>query len=860
MIQSRGSLRTRFFLTLLLIGILPLSLVGFVIVSLNSRALMEQSERELMGLASGLAGEIDAYLFGLLNDAKVIAALPDVVSMDPERQEPLLQELFQLNYGFAQIVTTDRTGQMLASARPMSLRSIGHVQSFQRALNGIDQSWVVDSAVFGEGLDLHIHTPIYQDDGQIVGVVGSPVPISSMAGAVERVSGGIQGESFVLDENGVVLFHPYLTDVVQELSYADWVYRSDGTPPLSPGVARYELDGVERVAGYAPLLNRFGWTVIVERPLAEIAAAADRSRNLALLGLGASTLLSIIAASYLSRILARPVADLAEASLALGSGDATVPLPEQTAVREIDTLVNSFTEMRAAVVERENRILRHMTAMQALSDGMAILDVEQQFIFVNRAYAHMHGYRDPSWFNGRSWQTFYAPTAVSQLNNSILPRVQAAQEWRGELLAQKRDGSTFDQEASLTQVETGEYVLVVRDVTRRKASEEVLRRVQKLESLGVLTGGIAHDFNNLLTGMLGHATIAKSKLTPDTIIYEHVSNAVVAAERASDLTHQLLAYTGKAQFEMSPLDLNKLVLDNVRLLETAVPRQTELVLDLQPNLPLIRADKSQMQQVLMNLVINAAEATESTGGHVTVKTGEEIVNGTFPLDSLYLGGETLVPGPYICLKVTDTGMGMSEETLERIFDPFFSTKPKGYGLGLSATLGIIRTHKGGLRVTSATDSGTEFVIYVPMTTERLFSQTENDRRGPPLTGTILVIDDEEAVRRVTSDILTDMGMRVLTAVNGRQGVEMYQQYQNEISVVLLDLKMPVMDGHEAYQALLKMDPSVNVILSSGYSEGEVGDYFVSETAVTFLQKPYSYERLIAKVRETIFTNPSSYTA
>lgn len=843
-----NNLRTRFFLALLLIGIIPLSVVGFIIISSNSQALREQSERELSGLASGLAGEIDAYLFGLLNDAKVIAALPDIVSMEPERQGPLLQELFQLNYGFAQIVTTDRDGQMLATARPMELRSIGHVMSFQRALNGGEQSWVVDRAVFGDGLDLHIHTPIQGRDGRIAGVIGSPVPLSSMAGAVERVSSGIQGESFVLDENGVVLFHPFLTDVVQRLSYAEWIYRSDGSPPLEAGVARYELDEVERVAGYAPLTNRFGWTVVVERPSAEIAMAATRARNLALLGLGISILLSVLVASYLSHTLSRPVAELADATLALGSGDAGVPLPEKTAVQEIDTLLQSFTDMRNAVVERENSILKHMAAMQASNDGMVILDAEQCFLFVNHAYAKMHGYRDPNWFVGRSWKMMYAPDAVQRLESQILPQVQAGQEWRGELQGMRRDRSTFDQEASITQVETGEHVMVVRDITSRKSSEEALRRAQKLESLGVLTGGIAHDFNNLLTGMLGHATMAKARLNADDPVFKHVSSAVVAAERASDLTKQLLAYTGKAGFEMGPLDLNKLILENGRLLETALPRQTELVLDLQPSLRLIKADKSQLQQVLMNLVINAAEATEETGGQVIVKTGEELINGRFPTKTLYLGGETLTPGPYISLKIVDTGIGMTPKTLERIFDPFFSTKPKGYGLGLSATLGIIQTHNGALEVNSSVGQGTTFVVYFPVALEQHVAQSIRIPAVPALSGTVLVVDDEEAVRRVASDILRGAGMKVITAVNGKQGVELFKRYQDEISVVLLDLRMPVMDGQTAYQELMALDPNMRIILSSGYSGGEIG---IDETAVPFLQKPYSFEKLVAKVRASL---------
>jgi PAS domain S-box-containing protein len=840
-------LQTRYCHALLLISIVPLAVMSFLIIRFNSDALAEQSERELTGLATGLAGEIDAYLFGLLNDAKVIASLPDIVSMDPARQELLLRELFRLNYGFAQIVTTDRSGQMLATARPMELRSIASVASFQRAVNGGEQSWVVATAVFGEGRDLHIHTPIVQADGSIVGVVGSPVPLSSMAGAIERVSIGIAGESFVLDENGLVLFHPRRSAAESQTNYTNWIYREDGSPPLTPGVAHYLLEGVETVAGYAPLTNRFGWTVVVERPLAEMTAPASRGRNLALLGVAATTLLSLLAAYSLSQTLTRPVTTLIQAVTA---GVDKAPLPATTAVPEIDALINAFATMRSELVAQKAAVASYRAAVAATDEGVALLDSSHRYLFANQAYAQMHGYADGEALNGRSWQIAYTSTEFAHIEQNALPLLQGNSQWRGELQGKRRDGTLFDQAAVMVPGARGGLVLLLHDVTSRKSGEEAAWQTQKLESLGVLVGGIAHDFNNLLTGMLGHATMAKARLSPNSAAYDSIHNAVLSAERAAELTKQLLAYTGRGRFEMHPLDLNKLILENGRLLETAIPNHTELLLDLLPNLSRIKGDPSQLQQVLMNLVINAAEATEATGGSVLVKTSEQPMNRA-QLAALAFGGETLLPGLYVSLVVRDNGIGMVPETLARIFDPFFSTKAKGYGLGLSATLGIIRTHRGALAVESKPGHGTEFSIYFPVTREQVSEMQDEQNRIPALQGTVLVVDDEEAVRRVAHDILTQTGMRVLQAVNGQQGVELFGVHHRELTAVLLDLRMPIMDGRTAYDEMMKIDPSVKVIISSGYSDAEVKEYFVNQTDVLFLNKPYRFEGLINKMRELL---------
>ncbi len=397
-----------------------------------------------------------------------------------------------------------------------------------------------------------------------------------------------------------------------------------------------------------------------------------------------------------------------------------------------------------------------------------------------------------------------------------------------------------------------EIQLIVRDITADKQQEQAARQAQKLESLGVLAGGIAHDFNNLLTGMLGQASLAKMKLAKGLSNGENIDKVIVSAERAADLTRQLLAYAGKGKFQIIALDLNQLIRDTTGLMQTALPSQTTLELQLDDQLPLIEVDRGQIQQVVMNLFINGVEALGEKGGTIRITTSFHAITAANTSHGYIIG--PLPAGLYVTLKVADSGMGMDQTVLSRIFDPFFSTKPQGHGLGLSATLGIIRNHQGGLQVQSQPGRGTEFTVLFPGVVAELNVEPKRSAIVVPTTEerqTILVIDDEDAIREAARDILSSHGFLVCLAANGQAGVEQFRQFQDRIGVVLLDMKMPGMSGRQTYEALRQIDPKVKVILNSGYSETEISTYLGNSQEVTFLPKPYSAEQLTHQVQQVL---------
>lgn len=394
----------------------------------------------------------------------------------------------------------------------------------------------------------------------------------------------------------------------------------------------------------------------------------------------------------------------------------------------------------------------------------------------------------------------------------------------------------------------------ISDITDRRQAEEALRQAQKMESLGILAGGIAHDFNNLLVAMLGQTSLALSRLPANpTAARESVEKAVRAAERAADLTRQLLAYSGRGQFAIRALQLNDLIRENMELFEVTLPKPVQLQTALAADLPLIEADAGQMQQVIMNLILNAAEAIGQRSGTITVRTGVQVVDETYNYLWQY-ASEPLPSGNYVLLQVEDDGSGMDAATLANIFDPFFTTKFTGRGLGLAAVLGIVRGHHGGLHVASESGRGTSFQLFFPIRqgaaglADRVVEAPKATPPGAHLSHPrILIIDDEEPVREAISDILGMEGLPVLTAADGATGLELYRQWQAEIGLILLDLSMPGLSGEETFHELRGLNPEVRVVLSSGYSQTEAARRFVNEPVAGFLQKPYDVEALIAEV-------------
>ena len=382
---------------------------------------------------------------------------------------------------------------------------------------------------------------------------------------------------------------------------------------------------------------------------------------------------------------------------------------------------------------------------------------------------------------------------------------------------------------------------VVLDITQRKQAEEAVLQAHKLESIGLLAGGIAHDFNNLLTGIIGSASFVMDDLPDDDPNAEMLRNVVNAGERAADLTRQLLAYSGKGKFTVQKLNLSKLVEEIAVLLRASISRSVTLDRHLDEHLPRVEVDSSQIQQIIMNLVINGSEAIAGEG-FVRISTG--CVTLAAAGREAFVVGEDIAPGKYVCLEVTDTGVGMSKEVLGKIFEPFFTTKFTGRGLGLAAVFGIVRGHDGALEVRSTPGSGSTFRVYLPPAPGEEIDQPQPDTK-------ILFVDDEAVVLVMGSTALERAGYQVLRASNGEEAIHLFLTNHHRIPLVILDLAMPGLTGFETYHRLKALNPKVRIVLSSGYCEEDVLARYPGEKMDGLLQKPYSAASLVARVKELL---------
>jgi PAS domain S-box-containing protein len=396
----------------------------------------------------------------------------------------------------------------------------------------------------------------------------------------------------------------------------------------------------------------------------------------------------------------------------------------------------------------------------------------------------------------------------------------------------------------------------VLDITDRKQAEEDRLRLaaraqqfQKLESLGVLAGGIAHDFNNLLTGVLGNASLALESLPATSPARGLIEQVVRAGERAAELTRQMLAYSGRGRFVLAPVDLSHTVDELADLLRASISHRAELRCELAPHLPPTEADVAQVRQVVLNLVTNASEALESNPGVITIRTGSLLASAADLADPFL--HEELAPGPYVFLEVADTGSGMDEGTLARVFDPFFSTRFTGRGLGLPAVLGILRGHRGAVQIRSAPGQGTTIRALFPVGTARppapgvLLPQTS------PAAATILVVDDEETVRSVAEAALRRAGFKVLLARDGREAVALFASQAACIALVVLDVTLPGLAGDAVFRELRQIRPDIRVVLSSGHDEVTATRGFGPRDLAGYVQKPYAPSALVRQVQAAL---------
>ncbi len=524
---------------------------------------------------------------------------------------------------------------------------------------------------------------------------------------------------------------------------------------------------------------------------------------------------------------------------------------------------------RAESMQKESEA-RYRVVSQMSVDLITEMDEDGRYQYVGHGSVEILGYTEAELIALKPWalihpedcervraqfgEQFILPFDTNRLDRTLHTIQARFQHKDGRWLWFETQGVTYPRDQGARR-----YLAVNRDVSERilaeaarREFEENMQRSQKLESLGVLAGGIAHDFNNLLTPIMGAAGLGLMELPKDSPVRARMQTIHRASKRAAALTNQMLAYAGQKPLRVEQIDLSSIVEDMRDLATSSVAGKTTIDLKLARNLPLVEGEAAQLSQVIMNLISNAAEALPEGKGRLSIRTGTISITHH---SSEILFAETMPLGDHVFFEVSDSGCGMDKETIDRIFDPFFTTKFTGRGLGLAAVAGIVRGHRGGIRVESEAGRGTTFqVIFPALAAKAAIPGPETSANHTfKLHGIALVIDDDEGVRELASEVLLRAGMKVLTATDGHEGVKLFEHHADEISIVLLDRTMPSLSGADTFKAIHAIRANAKIVLVSGYSEERVTAELGSCTLAGFLKKPFEPEDLLKRVQEVLDT-------
>ncbi len=529
-------------------------------------------------------------------------------------------------------------------------------------------------------------------------------------------------------------------------------------------------------------------------------------------------------------------------------------------LRTAADLIGSFLGRRAAAAELRLSEQRFKSIVESSPMGMHLYELQGEtrlvLVGANPAADAILGI-DHAPFLGRTIEQAFPPLTGTEIPDRYRDVARTGLPWRTTHVdyADETIRGAFDVVAF--RIAPSRMVAMFLDVSERERGtrerqelERRLQHAQKLESLGVLAGGLAHDFNNLLMAVLGNLDLAQQGLSPLSPAREGIEQAMAAARRATDLTRQMLAYSGKGRFVVTRLDLNAVVRENADLLRAAVSRTVTLALDLNAGPVCFEGDPAQVQQVVMNLITNASDACGDGPGVVTLRT--RVIEADEALLARSRAGWQPPPGRYAGLEIADSGCGMDDDTLQRLFDPFFTTKFTGRGLGMSAVLGIVRGHRGAILVDSAPARGTRVQVLFPFLPPAgadgglVAPVVAESAALPPPRAVVLVVDDDPSVRRLCVTFVQRLGHEALEAEDGEAALEVFRR-RPDIACVLLDLTMPRLTGVETYRELRRIRPDLRVILASGYDEQDAVQRFAGEGLAGFIQKPFRLADLKARL-------------
>ncbi len=880
------SLQRRISAGVLAVSALAVALVTLLVYRQHSSGLQEVVMDRLAGIADARVADVDRWVNDELSGLGFVANLPLVANDIEVLQHTgpaadlalarLTNTLVAASHGRIGteniFVLSAIGGRVVAST---DSRQVGSYHTselyFERGLEGPFIQDVYPSARTGRPA-LTVAVPVRrQGDTAVAAVMVANLDLRRMDQLVVQPEGPLPVE--------VYLVNRYAEFVTSERFGSDEFRRGVHTAGIDSVLTGHSGQGLYRNYNGVPVIGAYRWMperqlgLLVESPQSAALAPARRALLMMLLtGVIAITILAV-ALQWVTKRAVEPILEVTRSAERIAGGDLGAETPVRTD-DEVGVLARSFNAMTAhlrtlyadlndqiaATSRMVDALQKNRTLMQSIVDNstaaIAVVAFSDRLLLVNSHLAEISrdGHKAAV---GRKLSDIFSDGSAAAMRSACQEVRTSRKPVEVELEITTAEGDRNLLALCFPLFDAGgvPYAigLIATDQTeRRRAESERLsleaqvRHSQKLESLGVMAGGIAHDFNNIMGAVLGHAELAIEALDDPAEARASLEQVVAATRRASDLTRQMLAYAGKASFGRDVIDLNHAVREISDLAMVGMSKKCRVVRELSSEAPWILADGSQISQVILNLLTNASDAIGDHEGTVTLTTS--LIELSHADLALSFGDYDLSPGRYAELKVTDTGIGMDQDTLYRIFDPFFSTKTSGHGLGLAAVLGIVRSSGAGLSVTSRPSHGTTFrVIFPAQRARRTPSVTHPTETTSGDQRVILVVDDESMLRSLASRALRKAGFEVLEAADGSQAWKIFQERGDRISAIVLDMTMPGMSGQEVLTAIRRVDTLMPVVLTSGYDSQDTAATRAADTRVQFLQKPYAPRDLVDRV-------------
>lgn len=853
--KLQKSLKNVLTINFILIAVLPILIVGIVSHSLLTQSLSKAITAKNLSLAQSLSGEVETFLTHPLSVLKQVREVVDAQDLITNKSMDSLLGSIIRNYTLFDMIQILDSNGIVKFISPYNHEFIGNNMSnlpfYQSTIRGKKHFWSPTFISMQTGNPtLTLSLPI--KDGIIVGYLNLKI-LSDITGKIQESGHGF---AIITDQKGNTLAHPEIKNVTEQLNLKNLIIVSKG---LSGNEGTYEdILGQEEVIGSISIVPQTRWLVIIIQKSSDAFALVFKVKLIIAIGVLCTAIIAVlIALGSLEKTL-KPLSFLISRfkRVAGGKYDITDTLPKS--YYEINELSDNFEKMTEAVRDRENslqdRERLYRSLVEAIPYGIQDNDLEGTITFTNSAYDLIMGCSEgeriglPIWANAvnssdkRQLQEYF--TTLVKEQPLPTPYITKISTEKGNKIELQVDWDyRRDSQGKLTG-----FISVITDITDRKMMEESLRQSQKMEAIGTLTGGIAHDFNNILAAILGYSELVLDDLPHESESREDLEAVIDAAKRAKDLVKHMLTFSRKTEQDVGPIEIYLVVKEALKLLRASIPSTIRIIQDIDVETGVVKADPTQIHQVLMNLCTNATHAMEDHGGVLEVHLGAtHLTEGDLATEP------ELNPGPYINLSVSDTGKGINPELIGRIFDPFFTTKEtgKGTGMGLSVVHGVVKKHGGMIKVKSILGGGTKFDIFLPK--EEIEYKQEIKSIGPLPVGneSILVIDDEKPILNMIKVFLERQGYKVTIESKSKNAFALFCSQPEAFDLIISDQTMPDMTGEHLAYKVLDIRKDMPIILCTGFSSSIDKEKSLAAGIKAFVMKPISHNDLAVLIRKVL---------